>query len=133
MPQLIGGALAEAIAVIDTPGLSWLFGAGSRAEVTAYGLIKAPGRTRPITGRIDRLVIGEDAIHIVDFKSDRRPPASVADTPPAYIRQLALYRQILADTYGDRTIHAGLVWTQSATYMTVPSIHLDASTVRDTP
>ena len=43
-------------------------------------------------------MVTENEILIVDFKTNRTPPGSVAEAPAAYIRQLALYRALLQKT-----------------------------------
>ena len=43
-----------------------------------------------------------------------------------YVRQLALYRAVLARIYPGRTIRAALIWTDNATLMDIPASALDA-------
>jgi ATP-dependent helicase/nuclease subunit A len=66
-----------------------------------------PGlKGRAILGTIDRLIVTDDAVHVVDFKSGR--PA--VNVPMPYRRQLALYRAALSDIFPGRAITAHLVW-----------------------
>ena len=82
-----------------------MFGPGSMAEVPVHGPVAALGG-RAVLGTLDRLVVAEDVVHVVDFKSGR--PGEVVPLP--YRRQLALYREALADIFPDRKIAAHLVW-----------------------
>ena len=76
-----------------------------------------------VSGQIDRLVITPHDIIIVDYKTG---PAPRAETPPHYVRQLALYRAVLAKLYPDRTIRGALLWTETARMVEVPSATLDS-------
>ena len=63
--------------------------------------------TRSVIGQIDRLVIYDDRLWLVDFKSG----APKTDNPPqSYILQLALYADILGQIYPDKPIQADIIW-----------------------
>ena len=99
--------LDEALAVIDDPTTAVLFGPDSLAEVPIVGRL---GRA-VVTGRIDRLAIIADRVLLVDYKSARAAPAKAAETPPMYIRQMALYRALISKIYCGKTIDCYLLWT----------------------
>ena len=116
----------EALAVFANPELAPLFGDGSRAEVTLAGRLSRPGKADYLlSGRIDRLAIGDSDIWIADFKTNRRPPASLSDVPSAYVTQLALYRYLLAKLYSGKVIRAALIWTVTAQRMEIPPRRLE--------
>ena len=74
-----------------------MFAAGSRAEVSIVGRLALAGRPPAlVSGQIDRLVVTQNEVLIVDFKTNHAPPGRAAEAPPAYVRQLALYRAVLA-------------------------------------
>ena len=73
---------------------------GSLAEVPVVGLIGG----RAISGRIDRLVVTDDAVLIVDYKTLRPVPASEAEIPPLYLDQLRAYRAAMAAIYPGRAV-----------------------------
>ncbi|GLS23186.1 double-strand break repair helicase AddA [Labrys miyagiensis] len=111
----------EALAVLALPELAPLFGAGSRAEVSLAGRIPRPGDADyVVSGRIDRLAVGTDAIRIADFKTNRHPPRTLAEVPTAHLRQIALYRHLLGKLYSERPVKALLVWTATAGVMELP-------------
>ena len=56
---------------------------------------------------------------IVDFKTNRPPAQNVADTPPAYIRQLALYAELISRIYPNLPIETYILWTNEARLMRV--------------
>jgi ATP-dependent helicase/nuclease subunit A len=105
------------LAIMEDPALAVLFGPGSRAEIPLAGIV---GDVE-IGGLVDRLAVTEDAVLFADYKTDRMPPASVAEIPPGYLRQLGAYRAILAQIYPGRVIGCLLIWTEQARVMPVPA------------
>ena len=104
-----------------------LFAQGSRAEVSIVGRVARKGKPPAlVSGQIDRLVVTPDEILIVDYKTNHAPPASVADAPPPYVRQLALYRDVLARLYPGKPVRCMLLWTETASIMEIPASALDA-------
>src|SRR5206468_8289671 len=90
-----------------------LFGPGSHAEVPLVGLIPASAGTgHALSGQIDRLVVTDDRVLIVDYKTLRSPPSIEQEVAPVYLRQLALYRAALARIYPGREICCALLWTE---------------------
>ena len=63
---------------------------------------------------------------IVDFKTNRAPPAEVAEAPAAYICQLALYRAVLKKLYPQLPVRAALLWTETPELMEISAPALDA-------
>ena len=109
--------------LLADPAASAVFAPGSMAEVPVTGRIAG----RPCSGWIDRLVVGEDAVRLVEFKTDRDPPGAPPDIPPAYLRQVAAYRALLAEIYPGRRIDCTLIWTVGPVAMAVPGALLDAA------
>ena len=79
-----------------------------------------------VSGQIDRLVVTPDEVLVVDYKSGHAPPPNVAGVPPAYIRQLALYRAVLASLYPELPVKAALLWTEAPEMMEISAATLDA-------
>ena len=63
---------------------------------------------------------------IVDFKTNHAPPRLAAEAPPAYVRQLALYRAVLGKLYPQLPIRAALLWTETPELMEISAPALDA-------
>ncbi|MDO9412155.1 MAG: double-strand break repair helicase AddA [Pseudolabrys sp.] len=118
---------AQVMAVIDDTRFSDLFGPGSRAEVPIVGRLKTAGQTLLVSGQVDRLVITNNAILIGDYKTNRPAPRTLDEVPPAYVRQLALYRAVLAQLYPDRPIRAALIWTEVPDLMELSAETLDTA------
>ena len=117
----------QVLDLIAAPAFAPLFTDGSRAEVSIAGRIPRSGKPPAlVSGQIDRLVVTEHEVLIVDYKTNHAPPVSAADAPQAYVRQLALYRDVLRRLYPGRTVRCALLWTETATWMEIPSSALDA-------
>jgi ATP-dependent helicase/nuclease subunit A len=105
----------ESIAVLSHPDFAAIFGPGSQAEVPIVGLVEGYA----LSGQIDRLVVTDDEVLIVDFKSMRPPPATEGEVAAVYLRQLALYRAALAQIYPGRHIRCALLWTEGPRLMPI--------------
>lgn len=116
-------ALAQAaLDVLDHPDWQAVFGPGSLAEVPIAALVG----TRMINGTIDRLLITPDMIRIVDFKTDRRPPADPGAIPAAYLRQMAAYVAAMQVIHPGRAIEAALLYTATPMLFALPASMLAA-------
>jgi ATP-dependent helicase/nuclease subunit A len=103
------------LAVLSHPDFAPLFGPGSQAEVPIVGLIGS----HAVSAQIDRLVVAEDRVLIVDYKTLRPPPAVEHEVPAIYLRQLAIYRAALARIYPGREIRCALLWTAGPQLMPI--------------
>jgi ATP-dependent helicase/nuclease subunit A len=106
---------SETLAVLDDPEFATLFGPGSRAEVPVVGLIG----NRALAGQIDRLVVGDEAVLIVDYKTLRPAPRSEAEVPALYVEQLAAYAAAIKAIYPGKEVCAALLWTDGPRLMPV--------------
>ncbi|MDB5413123.1 MAG: double-strand break repair helicase AddA [Rubritepida sp.] len=113
--------LAEALAVMDNPAIAAAFEPGSLAEAPLAGRIGE----RLIVGQVDRLLVGPEKILVLDFKTNRPPPATSQAAPRAYLRQMAAYRAVLRAAFPGRAVECVLVWTYGARVMPLPSALLD--------
>jgi ATP-dependent helicase/nuclease subunit A len=113
----------EVLDLLRDPKYAPLFASGSRAEVPLVGRV---GKDE-IAGQVDRLCVREDGVWIVDYKSNRPPPAHVKDVPIAYKRQLAAYRAVLRKIYPQKPIRCFLLWTYAPKLMEIPARFLDGS------
>ena len=114
--------VAETLAILDHPDLAPLFGPDSRAEVPLTGVIA----DAVVGGLVDRLAVLSDRVLIVDFKTNRRPPERLEDTPVLYLRQMAAYRAVLREIFPDRAIACALIWTQASRVVMLPDALLES-------
>jgi ATP-dependent helicase/nuclease subunit A len=78
-------------------------------------------------------VVTADDVLIADFKTNRPAPRRIADVPPGYKQQLALYRALLGKLYPGRRIRAALVWTEVPDLMELSAADLDAALAQVKP
>ena len=103
----------EVLAVLDHPDAAELFSAPGQAEVPIVGRVGAVA----ISGTIDRLVVTDGWVAVVDYKTNRPPPLIEADTPPLYLRQMVAYRDAVAAIYPDRPVRCAILWTDGPRLM----------------
>ena len=111
-----------ALAVLADPQWAAVFGPDSLPEVPLAATVGG----RVIAGTIDRLVLGADTIRIVDYKTARRPPESLAQVPLAYVRQMAAYAAALRAIHPAMKVEAALLYTQSPRLIAIPAEMLEA-------
>jgi len=110
--------VAETLRLLADPAFALLFGPGSRAEAPIVG--ELPGGLA-IAGQIDRLLVTEREVLIVDFKTNRPAPRTPAETAEPYLRQMAAYRLALGKIYPAKSIRCALVWTEEPRLMELPA------------
>ncbi|RUY82705.1 PD-(D/E)XK nuclease family protein, partial [Mesorhizobium sp. M7A.F.Ca.CA.001.10.2.1] len=123
-------ALASVTSILADPGLGQLFAPSSRAEVAIMGSLEVKGKKRSISGKIDRLAVTSDTVSIVDYKTNRPAPSTLAEVPPAYLLQLALYRALLQPLYPGRTVKAALLFTEAPRLIELPAGAMDDALAR---
>jgi ATP-dependent helicase/nuclease subunit A len=116
--EQIAGEVAE---ILGDNQFAALFGPGSRAEVPLIGLL---GET-VVSGQVDRLVVGEQEVMVIDYKTNRPPPHDEAGVAPGYIFQMATYRAVLARIYPGKSIRCALLWTDGPRLMALSDEVLD--------
>ena len=117
--------------LLDEPRFAALFSPGSRPEVPIVGRLARPGKSPLlVSGQIDRLAVTAAEVLIGDYKTNRPAPRTFAEVPPAYVRQLALYRAVLAGLYPERPVRAVLIWTDVPDLMEISAEILDAEFAR---
>lgn len=122
--------IAETLAVLDHPEFVAAFQPGSRAEISIVADLPELGPKARVSGRLDRLAVTDDAVLLVDFKSNRPAPASAKEVAPPYLSQMALYRAALARVFPAKRIDCAIVWTEAPMLMPVPATLLDAEFAR---
>ena len=119
----------ETVTVLSHPDFAAIFGAGSRAEVPIVGLIDATEaqKLQVLSGQIDRLLVKEKEVLVVDFKTNRPPPRDEKDVPDIYRKQMVSYRRVLQRIYPDLPVKCALLWTDGPFLMPLSDETLDAA------
>ena len=123
-------ALRGVEAILDHADFAPIFAPGSRAEVAIMGDLTVKGRRRQVSGKIDRLAVTGNEVLIVDYKTNRPAPASLAEVPDAYIIQMALYRALLQPLYPGRPVSAALLFTEAPNLIVLPETVMDEALAR---
>jgi ATP-dependent helicase/nuclease subunit A len=74
---------------------------------------------------VDRLLVGDDGVQVIDYKTDRSAPGSADEVPVAYLKQMAAYRALLAGVYPGREVKCALLWTCGPRLMALEDRLLD--------
>jgi ATP-dependent helicase/nuclease subunit A len=105
-------AYAEALSVLNAPHLADVFAQGL-PEVT----LTAPMDKGQMLGVIDRLIVTENRLLAVDFKTNSVVPANPADVPTGLLAQMGAYLGALQQIYPNHRIEIAILWTRTATLM----------------
>lgn len=105
--------LQAVFGVLENPEFADLFGPDSRAELPVVGL----GDAGAMVGKIDRLVVREDSVLVVDFKSNRPPAETVEKVPDSYRLQMRAYADLLQQIWPEKRIETALLWTDGPRLM----------------
>jgi ATP-dependent helicase/nuclease subunit A len=105
------GARAEIVEqvcrLLSDPRFSSLFGDGSLGEASLAATL---GDGRVIAGTVDRLLVEEAKVSVIDFKTGRVPPSD-AEIPNAHRAQMQAYVEALRIIFPGRQVHAALLYT----------------------
>jgi ATP-dependent helicase/nuclease subunit A len=114
--------LAAALAVLAEPGFAAVFSPAALAEVPLAATVGG----QVVAGTADRLLIEPGRVTVVDFKTARRPPASLGEVPESTLRQMAAYAAALEVIYPSREICAAVLYTQTPRLIAIPGEMLGA-------
>ncbi|MBY0354926.1 MAG: double-strand break repair helicase AddA [Rickettsiales bacterium] len=107
-----------------------IFSTRALCEVSVSGLLESSlGITQSdepiaLSGQIDRLLVMEDRVLIIDFKTGELPAYHTTKgylVPELYRRQMEAYRQLLQRIYPDKTIETALIYTAIPMLLPVPA------------
>ncbi|MBA4163325.1 MAG: double-strand break repair helicase AddA [Erythrobacter sp.] len=106
-----------ALAVIDDPGFADVFSPLALAEVPLAAVVGG----EVVAGTADRLLVEAAQVTVVDFKTARRPPATLGEIPESTLRQMAAYAGALEAIYPGRTVRAAVIYTQTPQLIEIPA------------
>jgi ATP-dependent helicase/nuclease subunit A len=111
--------IRDAIRILNTPDLQWLFDDTALTEVAISAPLDALGGQR-IHGSIDRLIVSQDRVLAVDYKTNAIVPDGPDSCPEGILRQMGAYAAALAAVYPEKRIETAILWTQTASLMPLP-------------
>jgi ATP-dependent helicase/nuclease subunit A len=112
---------AEVMAVLEDDAAAPLFGPRSQAEVPLAAVI---GK-HVVSGQVDRLLVEENRVLVVDFKSGRASPEGDSAIAEAYLTQMADYRAVLRAIFPGREIRCALLFTDGPALVWLADTLLD--------
>ena len=117
LPEEVRAELLDsALAVLATPEFADIFSPEALAEIPLAATIDG----QVVMGTADRLLIRDDTITVVDFKTARRPPTTLDGVPEATMRQMAAYVAALEAIYPERAVSAAVLYTQTPQLIALP-------------
>ena len=116
MPPGDGPAREEARAVFDNPAHAWIFrpvGGEAYCEipVIARRTGDGDGPERRILGAVDRLLVSDEEIVVIDYKSNRVADGELDAVVDHYRPQMATYGEALAAAFPGRPVRCALLFT----------------------
>lgn len=100
--------LEVTLRTLNDPGFADIFAPGGRNEAAIVGALPSG---QMVNGRVDRLIIDDDQVMIIDYKTDRPAPFEAADVDLPYLVQMAAYRAVLQSLYPERPVRCALLYT----------------------
>ena len=105
----------EVLNLVENKEFSVLFGNNSKAEVAIMGEVEG----KIISAQIDRLVVCEDKVIIVDYKTNRPAADNLSEVPEIYLKQIQAYTKLLQRIYQNKRVEAYILWTNTASLMKI--------------
>jgi ATP-dependent helicase/nuclease subunit A len=110
--------IQQAARLIDMPSLAPIFAANALTEVDVTAQV--PGLATRLHGTIDRLIVTDDRVQAIDYKSNRLVPHTPETVPEGLLRQMGAYQAMLSQIWPDRRIEVAILWTVSGELMVLP-------------
>ncbi len=116
-------AVAQAaLRVMEDPRFAELFGPDSLAEAPVTAVVDGG----VVSGTVDRLLVNETRVRVVDFKTTRSVPGTLEDVPEYHLRQMAAYVAALRVIFPERAVEAALLYTAGPVSFALPDALLAA-------
>lgn len=113
--------IGSVLRLLNDSEFAAVFEAGGLSEAPFSGHVGG----QLISGQIDRLIVTDEQVFIVDYKTDQTPPLQPSHVPAQYLKQMAVYRDVLRSIYPKREVRCALLWTQQPLMMILEDLLLD--------
>ncbi|MCB1532678.1 MAG: double-strand break repair helicase AddA [Alphaproteobacteria bacterium] len=108
--------VSETLTILEDTAFKEIFSPQARAEVPINARLE---NGQIMSGQVDRLLITDTHILIIDYKTNRPPPTDAKDIPAIYQAQMQAYADALRKIYPGREVRAALLWTDGPYLMPV--------------
>ena len=112
--------VADACAIVADPRFADLFGPDALAEAPIAAVVGGD----VIAGTVDRLLVTDHAVRVIDFKTGRRVPGGVDAVPVHHVEQMAAYVAALEAVFPGRPVEAALLYTAGPALIALPAAFL---------
>jgi ATP-dependent helicase/nuclease subunit A len=109
--------VSQVCGILSDRAFSRLFGPGSLGEAPLAATLP---NGRVIAGTVDRLLVEQDRVSVIDFKTGRVPDRD-ADIPNAHRSQMDAYSSALRVIFPGREIRSALLYTAGPKLMQLAS------------
>ena len=116
----------DACRIISDPRFADLFSPAALAEAPIAAVI---GDGAVVSGTVDRLLVEQERILVIDFKTGRKAPAIIEEIPAAHLRQMAVYAAALRVIFPGRHVSAALLYTSAPILHPLPPELLEAHAI----
>lgn len=115
--ELRHALIEDACGIIADPAFAALFGPSALAEAPIAAIVGGD----VVAGTVDRLLVEQDRVMVVDFKTGRRVPASAHAAPEHHLRQMSAYAAALEVIFPGRKVEAALLYTGGPKLICLPA------------
>ena len=122
-PALRRALVTDVCRIVANPAHAALFDPAGLAEAPIAAVLP---NGIVVSGTVDRLVIADARVLLVDYKTGRHVPARAEDAPLHHLRQMAAYAAALAVIFPDRAIEAALLYSAGPVLLQLPPALLAA-------
>ncbi|AIL13289.1 hypothetical protein IM40_06945 [Candidatus Paracaedimonas acanthamoebae] len=95
--------------ILNHPNLRFLFTNASYAEVSFAGHHQG----KQVTGRIDRIVVQDQVVYVVVYKTGAIAPQSIGEISDEDSEKIAIYKGVIRNIFSDKEIKIVLLWTET--------------------
>ena len=113
--RVLDNIASEILNLLNNPNFSFVFTKNAKTEVSVMGEVDG----KIISAQIDRLIINEKNVVVVDYKTNRPAAENMQEVPLVYQKQLKTYCELLRKIYPQKTIEAYILWTNTARLMKI--------------
>ncbi|WP_019517238.1 double-strand break repair helicase AddA [Sphingomonas sp. Mn802worker] len=100
--------IAPVLRVLGDPNFADLFGPDALAEAPISAVLST---TRVVSGTVDRLLIEDGRVRVIDYKTGRQVPRDATQVPDYHLKQMAAYQAALQVIFPDRVVEVALLYT----------------------
>ena len=113
------GILETVLDLISDPSLAHIFASGALCEVDVSATLTALGNV-PIYGSVDRLIVEDDRVIVVDYKTNRAVPENPDQVPEGILRQMGAYADAVTQIFPNKRVETAILWVSAKKLMILP-------------